>query len=106
MGHGFSTNLVFRAADVTLKEHRPLVVVPREAPLSIVHIKNMLLLAEAGAIIVPPMPAFYTRPQTVDDIVDNTVGKILDVLHIEHRLPGRWIKQKEGGSSEITNKGY
>ena len=90
VGHGFSTNLVLRAADVTLKERRPLVVVPRETPLSIIHIRNMLLLAEAGVVIVQPVPAFYTKPKTIDDIVNHTVGKVLDILHIEHSLYKRW----------------
>lgn len=90
VGHGFSTNLVLRAADVTIKERRPLVIVPRETPLSIIHIRNMLLLAEAGVVIVPPVPAFYTKPKTIDDIVNHTVGKVLDILHIEHRLYKRW----------------
>jgi len=90
IGHGFSTNLVLRAADVSLKENRPLVIVPRETPLSIIHIRNMLLLAEAGAVIVPPVPAFYTKPKTINDIVNHTVGKVLDILHIEHSLYKRW----------------
>ena len=90
IGHGFSTNLVLRAADVSLKEHKPLVIVPRETPLSIIHIRNMLLLAEAGAVIVPPVPAFYTKPKTINDIVNHTLGKVLDILHIEHSLYKRW----------------
>lgn len=90
VGHGFSTNLVLRAADVTLKERRPFVIVPRETPLSIIHIKNMLLLAEAGVVIVPPVPAFYTKPKTIDDIVNHTIGKVLDILHMEHSLYKRW----------------
>jgi len=90
VAHGFSTNLVARAADVVIKERRPLTVLPRETPLSIIHIKNMLLLAEAGATILPPIPSFYSKPKTIDDLVNHTVGKILDIHHIEHKLYRRW----------------
>ncbi len=90
VAHGFSSNLVERAADVALKEGRPLVVVPRETPLSIVHLENMLRLARLGAIVLPAMPGFYHRPHTVQDLVDFVVGKILDRLGIEHALVQRW----------------
>ena len=90
VAHGFSSNLVERAADVALKEGRPLVVVPRETPLSVVHLQNMLDLARLGAIVLPAMPGFYHRPQTVQDLVDFVVGKILDRLRIEHSLVKRW----------------
>jgi 4-hydroxy-3-polyprenylbenzoate decarboxylase len=90
VAHGFSSNLVERAADVALKEGRPLVVVPRETPLSELHLENMLKLARMGVIVLPAMPGFYQRPQTIADLVDFVVGKILDRLGIEHQLVQRW----------------
>jgi 4-hydroxy-3-polyprenylbenzoate decarboxylase len=83
-------NLLVRAADVTLKERRRLVLIARETPLHQGHLRTMLQLSEMGAIILPPMPAFYHRPQTVDDIVNHTVGKLLDLFDIEHSLFKRW----------------
>ncbi len=90
IAHGYGDNLVHRAADVVLKERRKLVLVLREAPLSDIHLENMLRLSRAGAVILPPMPAFYNHPRTVDDIVDHTVARILDQFGIE--VPGatRW----------------
>ena len=90
VAHGFSSNLIERAADVALKEGRPLLLVPRETPLSAIHLRNMLLLAEAGATVLPAMPAFYHRPQSVQDLIDFVVGKILDRLGVEHALFRRW----------------
>lgn len=90
VAHGFSSNLVERAADVALKEGRPLMVVPRETPLSVVHLENMLTLARLGAIVLPAMPGFYHRPQRVADLVDFVVGKILDRLGVDHALVRRW----------------
>ena len=87
---GYSDNLILRAAEVTLKERRPLVLVPRETPLTTIHIENMLRAAQAGAIVLPAMPGFYNRPRTVSDIVNQTVGKVLDVLNIEHDLYRPW----------------
>jgi 4-hydroxy-3-polyprenylbenzoate decarboxylase len=87
---GFSSNLVERAADVALKEGRPLVLVVREAPLSAIHLENMLRLARLGAVILPASPGFYHRPKTVDDLVQHVVGKILDRLGVEHRAAKRW----------------
>jgi flavin prenyltransferase len=90
VAHGFSSNLVERSADVALKEGRPLLVVPRETPLSELHLENMLRLARLGAIVLPAMPGFYHRPQTVQDLVDFVVGKILDRLQVPHTLMRRW----------------
>jgi len=88
--YGYGDNLIHRAADVTLKEQRPLVVVPRETPLSATHLENMLRLARAGVTILPPMPAFYNHPATVEEIVDHVVGRILDQLGITTSLSVRW----------------
>lgn len=90
VAHGFSSNLVERMADVALKEGRPLLVVPRETPLSELHLENLLKLARLGAIVLPAMPGFYHRPATVQDLVDFVVGKILDRLGLEHALVRRW----------------
>jgi len=87
---GLSGNLIERAADVTIKEGRPLLLVPRETPLSAIHLENMLKLARLGARIIPAMPGFYGGPQTVDDMVNFVVGKTLDQLGVEHGLFRRW----------------
>jgi 4-hydroxy-3-polyprenylbenzoate decarboxylase len=87
---GIADNLIARAADVMLKERRRLVLVPRETPLSTIHLDNMLTLARAGAVILPPAPGFYTRPQSVGDLVDFVVARVLDHLGIRHELVQRW----------------
>lgn len=87
---GSSSNLIERAADVTLKEKRPLVVVPRETPLNLIQLRNLTALAEAGATVLPAMPAFYQKPRSFDDLGDFMAGRVLDLLHIEHKLFPRW----------------
>jgi 4-hydroxy-3-polyprenylbenzoate decarboxylase len=87
---GISGNLIERSADVMLKERRPLLLLPRETPLSQIHLENMLRLSRAGVQMVPAMPAFYHKPQTVLDMVDFVVGKLLDQLGVEHELFRRW----------------
>lgn len=87
---GYEENLLLRAASVTLKERRKLVLVPRETPLTTIEIENMLRVAHAGAIILPAMPGFYHRPKTVDSLVDYIAGKVLDLFGLEHDLYRRW----------------
>ena len=87
---GFADNLIARSADVCLKEKRPLILLPRETPLSTIHLKNMLKLARAGAVLHPPVPAFYHRPESVRDIVNATVARVLDHLGISHHLAAEW----------------
>ena len=90
MAAGVAGTLSERVAEVALKERRPLVVVPRETPLSLIHLRNLTALAEAGATILPAMPAFYQRPGSVDEMVNFVVGKVLDTLDIQHELFTRW----------------
>jgi len=93
VAHGLSRNLVERAADVVLKERRPLIIVPRETPMSLPQLRNMVLCAEAGAVLLPAMPAFYQLPRTLDDLADFIAGKILSALGCEHRLYPSWTGQ-------------
>jgi 4-hydroxy-3-polyprenylbenzoate decarboxylase len=93
VAHGLSRSLVERAADVMLKEQRRLVIVPRETPMSLPQLKNMVLCAEAGAMILPAMPAFYQQPKTLDDLADFMAGKILSALGFEHELYPPWTGQ-------------
>ena len=90
IAHGTSENLIHRAADVHLKERRKLVLVPRETPLGLVQLRNMAAVAEAGAVVLPAMPAFYTRPATIADMVDFVVGRVCDQFGVEHQLLRRW----------------
>ena len=90
IAHGMADNLIERAADVMLKEKRPLILVPRETPFSLIHLRNMTLLAEAGATILPANPGFYHRPQSVDQVVDFIVARVLDHLGVPHDLMARW----------------
>jgi flavin prenyltransferase len=93
VAHGLSRNLIERAADVMLKERRRLVIVPRETPMSLPQLRNMVLCAEAGAVILPAMPAFYQQPKTLDDLADFMAGKILSALGFEHDLYPAWTGQ-------------
>jgi 4-hydroxy-3-polyprenylbenzoate decarboxylase len=98
VAHGGGDSLIGRAADVTLKERRRLVLVVRETPLHAGHIRNMLAATENGAVIMPPVPAFYTRPQNVNDIVDQTAGRALDLFDIDSGIVKRWRAEPTGKS--------
>jgi flavin prenyltransferase len=94
IANSYNDNLLIRAADVTLKERRKLVLVVRETPLHRGHLSLMLNVADAGGVILPPIPAFYFLPKTIDDLINHTVGRVLDVFSIDHRLFNRWGSQK------------
>lgn len=100
VAHAFSDNLITRAADVILKERRRLVLLPREAPLNLAHLRNMVAVTEMGGIIFPPVPAFYSHARSIDAMVDHTVGRVLDLFGIAHGRVKRW----EGMSSNVANK--
>lgn len=97
IAHGVGENLIHRAADVHLKERRKLVLVPRETPLGVIQLRNLLAVAEAGAVVLPAMPAFYTLPRTIDDMVDFVVGRVCDQLGVEHSLLKRWGSENGSG---------
>ena len=97
IANGFAENVILRAADVMLKEKRKLIIVPRETPLNGIHLRNMLALANQGAHIVPAMPAYYHEPKTIGNLVDFVVGRILDLLEIEHNLYQRWQEVQKTG---------
>ena len=90
VAHGVSDSTIARAADVFLKERRKLILVPREAPYNLIHIRNMATLTEAGATIIPASPSFYTKPKTIVELVDTIIARVLDHLGIEHQLVKRW----------------
>jgi flavin prenyltransferase len=90
IAHGLSDNLISRAADVVLKERRRLVLMVRETPFNLAHLRNMTAVTEMGGIIFPPLPGFYQRPQTIEEMVDHTVGRVLDLFAISHMLAPRW----------------
>ena len=92
---GATGNLLTRAADVVLKERKRLVLVPRETPLNLIHVRNFELLIQAGATILPANPSFYTRPQTVEQVADTVVARVLDHLGVEHKLVARWKEEAE-----------
>ena len=87
---GITDNLIHRAAEMTLREGRRLLLLVRESPLSVIHLENMLRVARAGALVAPPVPAFYARPRTIEEMVDHTVGRVLDQFRVEHDLVRRW----------------
>lgn len=90
LASGYSSNLITRAADVALKQGRPLVLVPRETPLNLIHLENMLKLKRAGATVLPAMPAFYHEPKSIQELVDFVVGRVLETLGLKHELYRRW----------------
>jgi 4-hydroxy-3-polyprenylbenzoate decarboxylase len=90
IAHGFGDNLLTRAADVTLKERRRLVLMVRETPFNLAHLRNMTAVTEMGAVVFPPLPAFYHRPQTVDELVDDTVERAIELLGVGSAEPRRW----------------
>ena len=100
IGIGASRSLIERAADVTLKERRPLILVPRETPFSQIHLENLLRCTRAGAVVLPASPGFYHRPETIADLVDFVVGRVLDQLRVEHTLGTRW----RGGPGQGRNE--
>lgn len=94
VANGVSDTTIARAADVFLKERRKLIFVPREAPYNLIHLRNMATLAEAGATIIPASPSFYSQPQTIQELVDTIIARVLDHLGLEHRLGKRWKSQE------------
>ena len=94
VAHAHADDLVSRAADVVLKERRRLVLVPRETPLNLAHLRNMVAVTEMGAIVMPPMPAFYALPKTIDDLVAHTVGRIMDLFGVDTKQVKRWTGMK------------
>jgi len=90
IAHGITSNLLTRAADVVLKERRRLVLVTRETPLHTIHLRNLVTVSELGAIVAPPMPAFYNKPKTLDDVIDHTVGRLLDLFDLDTGKVKRW----------------
>src|SRR2546427_4353484 len=103
VAHGLSRSLIERAADVMLKEQRRLIIVPRETPMSLPQLRNMVLCAEAGAMILPAMPAFYQQPKTLDDLADFIAGKILSALGFDHDLYQPWTGRAGAGSGQWTS---
>jgi flavin prenyltransferase len=96
VAHGLSDNLIARAADVVLKERRRLVLMVRETPFNLAHLRNMTLVTEMGGVVFPPLPSFYHKPASIDEMVDHTVGRVIDLFGIEHALAPRWTGMKAG----------
>jgi 4-hydroxy-3-polyprenylbenzoate decarboxylase len=94
LAYGFADNLIRRSGDVMIKQQLPLILLPRETPLSAIHLENMLKLSRLGVTILPPMPAFYHAPSSVDDLVDFVIGRVLDVMGVDHSLYKRWQGEK------------
>jgi 4-hydroxy-3-polyprenylbenzoate decarboxylase len=94
VAHGLSDNLIARAADVVLKERRRLVLMVRETPFNLAHLRNMTAVTEMGGIVFPPLPSFYQRPASIDDMVEHSVARVMDLLGIEHELAPRWAGMK------------
>jgi 4-hydroxy-3-polyprenylbenzoate decarboxylase len=95
IAHGYSEDALLRAADVVLKERKKLILVPRETPFSLVHVKNMELLLLAGAVILPANPGFYANPKTIQEVVDTVVARVLDHLGVANKLAPRWSEERE-----------
>jgi polyprenyl P-hydroxybenzoate/phenylacrylic acid decarboxylase-like protein len=102
VAHGFADNLITRAADVVLKERRRLVLVTREAPLNLAHLRNMVQVTEMGGVVFPPVPAFYSHAKTIDGMVNHTVGRVLDLFGIQHETIARWQGMGKSGARRKT----
>lgn len=98
---GFADSLITRTADVALKEQRPLILVPRETPLSTIHLENLTKLSRLGARILPPMPAFYNQPRSIEDLLEHQTMKLLDALHLTHQLGQRWLGATDSFQNQI-----
>ncbi|EJN01245.1 UbiX family flavin prenyltransferase [Herbaspirillum sp. YR522] len=97
VAHGLSDNLITRAADVVLKERRRLVLMVRETPFNLAHLRNMTAVTEMGGVIFPPLPGFYQRPQSIEQMIDHTLGRVLDLFGVAHALTPEWLGLKPGG---------
>jgi 4-hydroxy-3-polyprenylbenzoate decarboxylase len=104
VAHAFADNLITRAADVVLKERRRLVLITRETPLNLAHLRNMVAVTEMGGIIFPPVPAFYSRAQTIDELVNHSVGRVLDLFDIPHQNVRRWEGMKSDARKKTADK--
>jgi 4-hydroxy-3-polyprenylbenzoate decarboxylase len=98
VAHGLSDNLIARAADVVLKERRRLILMVRETPFNLAHLRNMTAVTEMGGIVFPPLPSFYNRPATIDEMVDHTVARVMDLLGVTNDLAPRWGGMKDDGT--------